>query len=178
MRHFQLLALAIAPLSFGVFAGSMEGALVASTGTAHGLQARQLRALPRAVDVSAIAVRADAHLHPAAAAVVEPVGRRLLEQPQDPSPTALDSAGAARHNRLCKAASQGAEHRGPGVRRQSNCPGLRLFAISTRSIAEAASAPGTHRHPVTSSREPRAPDRPDGRSVGTAASRPYPREPK
>lgn len=29
-------------------------------------------------------------------------------------PAALDSARAARHKRLCKAASQGAEYRGPG----------------------------------------------------------------
>lgn len=86
MRHFQLLPLAIAPLSFGVFASSMEGALIASTSTAHGLQARPLRALTRAVDMSAIALRADAHLHPAAAAVIEPVGRRLPEQSQDPPP--------------------------------------------------------------------------------------------
>ena len=86
MRHFQLLPLAIAPLSFGVSAGSMQSALVASAGAAHRLHAREFGALARAVDVAAIALCADADLHPAAAAVVEPVGRRLLEQPQDPLP--------------------------------------------------------------------------------------------
>jgi hypothetical protein len=86
MRHFELLPLAVAPLSVGVFAGSMEGALVASTGAARRLPACELGAIPRAVDIPAIALRADADLHPAALAMVEPVGRRLLEQPQDPLP--------------------------------------------------------------------------------------------
>jgi hypothetical protein len=108
MRHFQLSPLAITPLSFGVFSGSTQGSLVAGTGAAHRLPANQLRALPGAVEVPAVALCADAYLHPAARTVVEPVGRRLREQPQAPSPTALDSAGTARHNRLCKAASQGA----------------------------------------------------------------------
>ncbi len=86
MRHFQLLPIAIAPLSFGVSAGSTQGALVASAGAAHGLPATKFRAIARAVDVSAITLRADADLHPAALAMVEPVGRRLLEQPQAPLP--------------------------------------------------------------------------------------------
>ena len=86
MRHFQLLPLAVASLSSGVFAGSTEGALIAGPGAAHRLPARALGALPRTVQVPAIALRADAHLHPTATAVVEPVGRRLLEQPQDPLP--------------------------------------------------------------------------------------------
>ena len=86
MRHFQLLSLAVAPLSLGVSAGSMEGALIASAGAAHRLPASEFGALPGAVQVPAIALRADADLHAAAAAVVEPIGRRLLEQPQDPLP--------------------------------------------------------------------------------------------
>lgn len=86
MRHFELLPLAITPLSFGMFAGSAEGALVASAGEAHRLPARELGAPARAVEISAIAFRADAHLHPAALTMVEPVGRRLFEQPQDPLP--------------------------------------------------------------------------------------------
>lgn len=85
MRHIAL-ALPIAPLPLGVFARSVQGALVAGTGAAHRLPASELGALPGAVQVPAIALRADAHLHPAAAAVVKPVGRRLLEQPQDPLP--------------------------------------------------------------------------------------------
>lgn len=86
MRHFQLLSLAVAPLSLGMSAGSVERALVASAGAAHRLPASELGALCGAVEVPAIALRADADLHTAAAAVVEPIGRRLLEQPQDPLP--------------------------------------------------------------------------------------------
>src|SRR5690242_16940196 len=93
MRHFQLSPLAIAPLPFGVFAGSVTGALVASTRAAHRLPSSELGTLPRTVEVLAIALRTDANLHPAAAAVVEPVGRRLLEQPQAPLP---DSTGQRR----------------------------------------------------------------------------------
>jgi len=55
MRHISLLPLAVAPLSFGVFAGSAEGALVASAGAAHRLQASKLGALVRAVEVPAVA---------------------------------------------------------------------------------------------------------------------------
>jgi len=86
MRHFKLSPLAVAPLSFGVFAGSAQGSLVACAGAAHRLPARSLRALPGTVEVPAVALRADADLHPAALTVVEPVGRRLLEQPQAPLP--------------------------------------------------------------------------------------------
>ncbi|HEY1892830.1 MAG TPA: hypothetical protein VGG63_20740 [Steroidobacteraceae bacterium] len=93
MRHIAPAPLAVAPLSFSVSTGSAQGALVASTGAAYTLPASQLGALPGAVDVPAITLRADAYLHPAAAAVIEPVSLRLLEQPQGPSPTALDSAG-------------------------------------------------------------------------------------
>ncbi len=86
MRHFQLSPLTVAPLSFSVAAGSEQGALVTSAGAAHRLSASELGALARAVDVPAIALPANADLHPAAATVVEPIGRRLLEQPQAPLP--------------------------------------------------------------------------------------------
>jgi hypothetical protein len=86
MRHFEPFSLPVAPLSLGVFARSTGGALVAGAGAAHRLPASELGALPGAVQVPAIALRADAYLHPAATAVIEPIGRRLLEQPQDPLP--------------------------------------------------------------------------------------------
>jgi hypothetical protein len=35
MRHIQLLLRAVAPLSLGVFAGTLQGALVASTGATY-----------------------------------------------------------------------------------------------------------------------------------------------
>src|SRR5690349_12502592 len=83
MRHFQLLLFAVAPLPFGVFAGSTEGSLVAGASSAHRLPASQFRALPGAVEVPAVALCADAYLHPAAAAVIEPVRRRRFQRPQD-----------------------------------------------------------------------------------------------
>lgn len=86
MRHILVFPLSVAPLSFGVSAGSTKGALIASAGAAHRLPAGELGAIPWAVQVPAITLGTDAYLHPAAAAMVEPVGRRLLEQPQDPLP--------------------------------------------------------------------------------------------
>ncbi|HET9122530.1 MAG TPA: hypothetical protein VFN52_03395 [Acidiferrobacteraceae bacterium] len=87
MRHLLPLPLPVAPLSFSMAARSTEGALVAGTGATHRLPAGELGAVPGAVQVPAIALRANAHLHPAATAVIEPIGRRLLEQqPQDPLP--------------------------------------------------------------------------------------------
>ena len=106
--------LPVAPLSFGMSTGSTHGSLVASAGAAHRLPASLYRAIPRAVQVPAIALRANAHLYPAATAVIEPVGRRLLEQPQDPSPTALDSAAAARHKGLAKLPPTALRTEGPG----------------------------------------------------------------
>jgi len=46
-----------------------------------------------------------------------------------PPPRQHWTAPRRRGIKACKAASQGAEHRGPGVRRQSNCPGLRLTVL-------------------------------------------------
>ena len=95
MRHFSLMcSVAALPLSMPV--GATESPLIAGAGAPHTLAARQLRALPGAVDVSAVALRADLHLRPAAAAVIEPVGR-LLEQPHAPPPegTGQRSGGEA-----------------------------------------------------------------------------------
>ena len=86
MRHTLPSSLPVAPLSFSMSAGSTGGALVAGAGAAHRLPAREFRAISRAVQVPAITLRADAHLHPAATAVIEPVSPRLLERPQDPLP--------------------------------------------------------------------------------------------
>jgi hypothetical protein len=86
MRHFARVSLAVAPLSFGMSTRSPGGALVASAGATYRLPASLYRAISRAVEVPAITLRADAHLHPAATAMVEPVGCRRLEQPQDPLP--------------------------------------------------------------------------------------------
>ena len=94
MRHILPSPLAVAPLSLSMSARSTDSALVASAGAAHRLPASELGAIPGAVQVPAITLRADAHLHPAATAVIEPIGRRLLEQqPQDPLP---DGAGQRR----------------------------------------------------------------------------------
>jgi hypothetical protein len=93
MRHTLPSPLPVAPLSFSMSAGSTGGALVASAGAAYRLPASELGAIPGAVQVPAIALRADAHLHPAATAVIEPVSPRLLERPQDPLP---DGTGQGR----------------------------------------------------------------------------------
>jgi len=93
MRHFARVSLAVAPLSFGMSTGSTGSALIASAGATYRLPASLYRAISRAVQVPAITLRADAHLHPAATAMVEPVGCRRLEQPQDPLP---DSTGQRR----------------------------------------------------------------------------------
>ena len=114
MRHLVLSPLPVAPLPLSMSARSTDGALVASAGAAHRLPAGELGAVPGAVQVPAIALRADAHLHPAATAVIEPIGRRLLEQPQDPSPTALDSAAAARHKGSAKLPPTALRTEGPG----------------------------------------------------------------
>ena len=84
MRHISL-AGSIAALPLGMSARSTEGPLIPAAGAAHPFAACPPRALPGAVDVAVIAPEADLHLHPAAAAVIEPVGR-LLEQPQAPPP--------------------------------------------------------------------------------------------
>ena len=93
IRHRPLLPLPVAPLSYGMSTGSPPGgggdALVAGAGAAHRLPASLLREISRAVQVPAIALRENAHLHPAAAAMVEPVGCRLLGQPLDPLPDGL-----------------------------------------------------------------------------------------
>jgi len=79
MRHF-VPAITIATLALGMAAGTTQRALIADAGATHTLTTCQPRALPGAVDIAVVAPRADLHLHPTAAAVVEPV-RRLLEQP-------------------------------------------------------------------------------------------------
>lgn len=84
MRHF-LAPRAIPALPLGVATRSTQRLLIASPGAAHALAPSKLGTLPGAVDVAVIAGRADRHLHPAAAAVIEPIGR-LLREPQQPLP--------------------------------------------------------------------------------------------
>ena len=84
MRHFML-ALSITALSLGMSAGSAEGALIVGASTAHTLTACEARALTGTVDIAVVTVRADLDLYPAAATLVEPIGR-LLEQPHVPPP--------------------------------------------------------------------------------------------
>ena len=115
MRHLLPSPLPVAPLSLGVSTGPTGGALVAGTGAAHRLPTGEFRAISRAVEVPAITLRADAHPHPATAALVKPVGRRLLERPQDPLPDGTGQRRGGEAYRAGKAASDGAAHRGPGV---------------------------------------------------------------
>jgi hypothetical protein len=93
MRHFLLGSVAPTPLPRRVQTRSAQGALVTCAGAAHPLPATDPRTLPGTVDVAVVTLPADAYLHRAAPAVVEPVGR-LRQRPQDPLPKALDSTGA------------------------------------------------------------------------------------
>ena len=82
MRHFLRLALAPGALPGGVPTRSAVALLVAFTGAAQRLAPADLRALPRAVLVAAVAVAADAHLLRAAPATVQPIA--LLACPHAP----------------------------------------------------------------------------------------------
>jgi len=84
MRHYML-PLSVTALSLGMSAGSADGALIVGASTTHTLTAREARALTGTVDIAVVTLRADLHLHPAAATLVEPLGR-LLEQPHAPPP--------------------------------------------------------------------------------------------
>jgi len=79
MRHFSLVY-SVAALPFRMLPGATESALIAAAGAPHTLTTCHPRTLSGAVDVAVVTLRADLHLHPAAAALIEPVGR-LLEQP-------------------------------------------------------------------------------------------------
>ena len=84
MRHF-VLALSIVALPLCMSTGTTERALIAGAGAAQAVTAGQPRAPPGAVDIAVVTPRADLHLYPAAATLVEPIGR-LLEQPHAPPP--------------------------------------------------------------------------------------------
>ena len=95
MRHF------LAPRAPGLLPGGVATrpaarALIACPGSAQRLAAANARTLPRAVEIAVIAAATDAHLYPAALAVVEPIGR-LAQRAQRLPPQALDSAQAGRH---------------------------------------------------------------------------------
>ena len=74
MRHFLRLALAPGTLPGGVRTRPAVAALVAPSGTAQRLAPADLRALPRAVPVAAVALAADKYLLGTARAVVQPIG--------------------------------------------------------------------------------------------------------
>ena len=121
MRHFRA-PRTVTALPLGVATRPTQRPLVASARAAQALAPSQPRALLGAVEVAVIAGHADRHLHPTAAAMIEPIGR-LPREPQYPSPTALDSAGAARHKGSAKPPHWRCAARARGVRRQSNDPG-------------------------------------------------------
>jgi len=84
MRHF-VPALSVAALPLCMATGTTERALITGAGAAQALTAGQPRTLPSAVDIAVVTPRADLDLYPAAATLVEPIGR-LLEQPHVPPP--------------------------------------------------------------------------------------------
>jgi len=73
MRHFLLFALAPACLPGGMHACSVRRALVAAACLGQRLAASLAGAFPTAIDIAAIAARADLNLTPAALADIEPM---------------------------------------------------------------------------------------------------------
>ena len=95
MRHFLRLALAPGALPGRVRICTAVAALVAYPGTAQRLTPADLRALPRAVLIAAVALAADAHLLGAARAVVQPIG--LFAGLHAPAREPLDNAAHRWH---------------------------------------------------------------------------------
>ena len=81
MRHYLPLAGAPGALPGRMVSCAATSVLVSRSRSVQRLATADPRTLSSAVDVAAVTSRADAHLHPAAVAVVEPVGR-LLQRPQ------------------------------------------------------------------------------------------------
>jgi hypothetical protein len=136
MRHFLPLPCSPATLPSRVTHRPAVCALIARAGSAQALAPANARTLRAAVNPTVIATLADAHLCAAALTVVEPVGR-LVKRPQCCLPKHWTAPGKAGIKGL-QNRHIGAVHRGPGVRRQSNVPGLRLFAYPTLSITDTA----------------------------------------
>lgn len=157
-----------------MFAGATEGSLVAGTGPAHRLPASPLRALPGTVEVPAVALCADADLHPATLTVVEPVGRRLLLELAQALPPRQHWTAPGRRGITgpAKPPPKALSIEGPGFDANQTARALVLLAISTTSIAEAGSATagaGTSIH-IESQQGAFCPA--DGRSDRAAAMRP------
>ena len=147
MRHFLRLALAPSALPGGVRIRPAVAALVAPTGAAQGLAPAQLPALPRAVAVAAVALTADAHLHRAAPAAVQPIG--LLACPHAPRTQHWTTPRIAGIKAGRTRPQSARARRRPGVL-PGTCPGLRLFGVQTQHSARAAPsyagpALGSHR---------------------------------
>lgn len=118
MRHFLSLAVPPAPLAGCMSMRAAAASLVSRPCTMQRFAPADTRTLPGAVDLPVIATPADAHLHAAALAVVEPVGR--LEQRSQPlSPQHWTAPGRRGIKSLPIRLLTGAAHRGPGGRRQS-----------------------------------------------------------
>jgi hypothetical protein len=96
MRHFLPLPGAPALLTGRMQMCAAAASLVARPRPAQRLAPANARTLPATVNVAVIAALADAHLHAATSAVVEPIGR-LLQRLQTPPPAALDSTRQGRH---------------------------------------------------------------------------------
>ena len=95
MSHCVWFTCAPATLPGRMTMRSATRALISCRGATQRLATTNLRALPGAVDVAVITAPADTHLHAAAAAVVEPIGRRLSGAGHPCLPEALDSARVA-----------------------------------------------------------------------------------
>lgn len=114
MRHFLPAARAPGALARRMQTCSMVGALVARLCAPQRLASANARALSGAVDIAVIAALADAHLHPAALTVVEPIGR-LDPGPQRPLPKRWTAPGKAGIKGLRIACPQVLRTEGPGL---------------------------------------------------------------
>ena len=140
MRHFWSVALSPAPLALCMSMRAAAAQLVTRPCTPQRLAPADTCTLPGAVDLPVIATSADTHLHAAAPAVVEPVGR-LGQRSQPLSPQHWTAPGRQGIKSLPIRLFTGAAHRGPGGRCQSR-PGPSSIHRSLCSIA--ASNPSQH----------------------------------
>jgi hypothetical protein len=141
MRHFLPPPRAPPTLSSRMTHCPAVCALIARTGSAQALAPANARTVACAVNPTVIAALADAHLHAAALAVVEPVGR-LLQRPQCASPPALDSAEQGRHKGLANTPAKALRTEGPGFDANQTSRAFVYLTVGLASIAEELTGAG------------------------------------
>ena len=161
MRHFVARARPVRPLPRGVAMRAAMAALIAGAGAPRALPAPDPCAGPGAVHVAVIAGSAEAHLHGAARAVVEPIAR-LPEHPQCPSPKHWTARGEAGIKGLHIALPWALRVEGPG-KTVNRVPGLRLSACRAEHSRAPPRHPSAKSHRTASTTERLLPPRCGGR---------------